>query len=206
MQSENPKVAKIYQYNLFGNIPLLKIKQRYNVKRYLLFGFLPVLKNKYVGNDVEMYLFSVIPFMVRNKIHHIDYKELVPGFYYFSGILPFDAEGLQNPEGWGRWSDGDITSFFLQTDKEYIAEFNLHAFLSVEKPRQIVTLYINGYAKQKYIFEYGKEEPRIIVNLPKAKRLHIVFKYEDVKSPADLGLSEDNRKIAVGFQTVEIRG
>lgn len=203
--AKNPAIAKIYQYNLFDYIPLLKTKTRYNVKRWLLFCFLPILKNKYIGETIESYLFGFIPLMLRDKMNHIDYKEIVPGVYNFSGVLPFESNGLFYPEDWGRWSDGNETSFFVKTDKKYIAQFNVHAFLTDNKTTQKLTVYINNREKQKHIFEQGKESSQIVIKLPKSKKLHIMFKYEDVKSPADLGVSEDNRKIAIGFESVEIK-
>lgn len=201
---ENPKILQVRQYNLFDRIPLLKTKKRYGVKRWLLFGFLPILKNKYIGETIESYLFAFIPFILRTKVDHTEYKEIKSGIYKFSETLPFKSEGLQLPENWGCWSDGDKTSFYVKTNEKCIAEFDINVFLSDKKPQQVIELYINDVAKQKYVFESGKSIPRIIVNLPKSKKLHIMFKYADVKSPADLGLSDDTRKIALGFKTLEI--
>lgn len=200
------RTAEIYKYNLFDCITLLKTKKRFGVKRWLLFGFLPVLKSKYYDDMTEFFLFGFIPLVLRDKIRHTDYRDIEPGLYKFSNLLPFEADGLQNPEGWGCWSDGNQTSFYLKTNKEYIAEFDLHAFWAPGKERQTMIVYVNNCAKQKYVFQEGREIPRIMINLPKSKKLHIMFKYEDVKSPADLGVSEDNRKISIGFRTLEIKG
>ena len=190
---------------LFDYIKLLKIKQTSFMKTYKLFGCLLILKKLYIGEKIKTRLFGFVPLMSRNKIHYTDYRDIEPGVYSFSGLLPFEVDGLQNPEGWGCWSDGNQTSFYLKTNREYIAEFDLHAFLAPDKPRQVVTVYINGMEKQRYIFEYGKDIQKIILDLPKSKKLKIVFKYQDVLSPADLGISEDTRTITVGFKTLEIR-
>jgi len=189
---------------LFDYIPLLKTRQRYNVKRYLLFGFLPILKNKYIGENTETYLFAFIPLMARNKIRNIDYKQIVPGIYNFSDTLPFEVQGLQNSESWGRWSDGNQTQFYLKTDCECTAVFSFMPFINKGKEKQRVAVFVNNYKYGEYVFEDDKNIQKIVIDLPKSNKLRITFKYDDVKSPADLGLSDDQRKIAIGFRTMEI--
>jgi glycosyltransferase involved in cell wall biosynthesis len=204
-EQQNPNAAQISQYNLFDKIPLLKIKQQYGVKRYLLFGFLPIIKNKYIGDTIKTYLLAFIPLMFKSKINHINYEEVQSGIYNFSKTLPFKTEGLQKPEDWGAWSDGDKTSLYVKTNGKRIAIFDVNPFLTPNKTKQVLTLWINDCEKQKYVFEAGKKFPKIIVKLPKSDNLHIMFKYEDVKSPAELGVSDDARKIAIGFRTLEIK-
>ncbi|MBQ3785121.1 MAG: glycosyltransferase [Alphaproteobacteria bacterium] len=67
----NPGIAQIKKYNLFDVIPLLKIKQKYGVKRYLLCGFFPILKVKYNEDKVKSYLFSVIPLTYKSNQHGV---------------------------------------------------------------------------------------------------------------------------------------
>ena len=197
------KITKIYEYSLFGCIPLLVTKQKYGVKRYLLFGFLPIMKNKYFMDSTEYYLFAFIPLMLRNKVCATKYKKVLPGVYQFSKSLPFDAKGLQVAEDWGCWSDGNETSFYLKTEKDCFAEFDISVFLAPGKEKQNVALYINGYEKQKYVFD--QRNAKIIIYLPKQKKSHIIFQYDDVKSPSEYGLSQDKRKIAICFKTLTIK-
>lgn len=217
---DNARVLKIKKYKLFDFIPLLKSKTRWNVTRYLLFGFLPVLKKKTQNDIVKLYLFAFLPLGVfsdssckllglpivsKKAIKHNNYNQILPGMYNFSDKLPIEFTGVCAPESWGAWSSGNESSFFMKTNDKYIAEFDVNPFLANEKNKQVVSIYVNNRKKDVLVFEAGKPNTKIAIDLPKSEKLHIMFKYTDVKSPKDLRLSDDARKIAIGFKTLKIQ-
>jgi hypothetical protein len=210
----------VKKYYLFDLLLLMKTKLKYGIKRYLLFGFLPLIRIRYQDNKLkDILLLSVIPFFsntydsirlfgipvfFKQKLNET-YIPIKPGFYSTARMLKFVLKGMFACEAWGAWSRGDSTSFLLKTDDKYIAEFDVKPFLAKGKEKQIVTVYLNGHRKNKYVFEAGQKIPKISLVLPKSERLHIMFKYTDVKSPKDLGLSADGRKITIGFKSLEVK-
>ena len=219
VQVDNKKKSFIKEHRLFSVIPFIKIKYKYNVLRVLLFNFLPIIRKKQQKDKMSLYLFSVIPLisisdkriklfgvpvLLRKVIKNHKYYQVTVGKYNFGTTLPFESEGLNAPEPWGVWSEGSKTSFYFRPDGKYVAEFDVMPFLVEGKEKQVVKLYVNDVEQGVYIFQSGKSFPKIVVSLPMSKKVHIMFKYEDVKSPAELGLSDDNRKIAMGFKSMEI--
>lgn len=205
--------AKVY---LFDKIPVLKIEKYYDCTKYLLFGILPLFKIDLYKRLFLFNLFPIIkqkhndiclfglPVITKTDIQDHKYNPVTSGIYDFSNALPFETNGLCAIEPWGCWSNGNKTSFFVKTYDKYTAEFDVNPFLAKGKRKQVVTVYVNGYKKGKYVFKSGKPYPKIVIGLPKSDKLHIVFKYNNIKSPCDLGMSDDNRKIAIGFKTVKI--
>jgi hypothetical protein len=81
----------------------------------------------------------------------------------------------------------------------------LSAFTSPPAPQQIVHVAANGYMMEHWTFRLGEAgEPRQAIIpasvLARRKLLRIDFVIDDPKSPLELNLSDDRRKLGIGVQ------
>lgn len=130
----------------------------------------------------------------------------------------FDIEeeisGLSEKESWGRWSEGKKTNFGLvfknisEKESDIILNFEINPYIN-EKHR---TLKVDVYCNDKYLttweFELG-ENTNTMLHIPREilkdnKVADLVFRIHNPKSPSKLGISEDKRKLGIGFISVEI--
>ena len=126
--------------------------------------------------------------------------------------LPFEVSGLSFAEGWGRWTDGDIVkmSFLLSERKNYKFSFKGTFALIHEKNPKVVT---DIYCGNRHIAKWELENKDNITDLSvkkecldKNNRLNLIFKIKGAARPVDLGINPDQRKLAIGFHTLEITG
>jgi phosphoglycerol transferase len=113
-----------------------------------------------------------------------------------------EISGLSETEQWGRWSDANKASaveliFYDRLPNSFSLFINAIAF----GPNIGETLIIN-IAEQTYDIKIPKESPfklKIDVNLNGQKTNKIEFIPPKPTSPKELGLSEDERKLGIGF-------
>ena len=123
------------------------------------------------------------------------------------------ATGWSFPEQWGIWSSGDRAEIVLPLKpNHHIVLIEANAFIHKSHPFQRVGIVING--KEIDNFTLTKTSGNLIeINFAEAliserplPRFAIIqFIFKDAVSPLQLGLSSDNRKLAIGLTALEIR-
>lgn len=124
----------------------------------------------------------------------------------------FRMFGFSGAEKWGRWSKGfssQMVFTFKNTSGEIIFEFNLKPFLTNEHPEQQVLVYVNDKLLTKWYFSKNKPAPKTSLTIPQniktpKGKIFLKFEYENPCSPYELGISQDMRKLAIGFISMKI--
>ena len=126
-----------------------------------------------------------------------------------SGLPLFlrNAEGLSGEEPWGRWSDADVSpsvrfEFFEPLPDRFSMELETNAFgpnigkdLTVKVGSKAYAVHIpEGHFSAALDVELGGEKAQTIEFFPPAPT-----------SPKELGLSEDGRKLGIGFIGMRIK-
>lgn len=118
------------------------------------------------------------------------------------------------PEEWGTWSSGETSFMHLVMQSTPKKDLELligsQAFLAPNHPTQEVEIIVNGekVGTLKYSLEFNGGVRKITI--PKALvlkdkgDLFIQFRIKNPKSPAELGLSADSRKLGIGLMTLEL--
>jgi hypothetical protein len=127
----------------------------------------------------------------------------------------FLGEGWSSPEPWGVWSDGSDASILLWLGREPESDIRLqlgaNGFVSEKCPEQKIDVSIN-YAKVGEL-TYTLQNPNRSqsVYIPRSflvgRRglIEIDFHFRNCVSPADLGLSSESRKIALGLNAIVLK-
>lgn len=116
----------------------------------------------------------------------------------------------QIPEDWGTWSNGQEATLRLPINDTDISKLiiKLRAFISPKNPSQNVQLWING-RKIKEIEISNSVGQEFQIDLPKDLNkedgLRITLKGLSPQSPKKLGLSQDDRQIAIGLESIQLQ-
>ena len=120
--------------------------------------------------------------------------------------------GWSNPEDWGTWSDGKSAKLDIRVSEKF-EKFTIYlgALIEPDYPKQTVKLEVNGVYIQESVLT-NRGENLIEVSLPSHlqekihsdKRLQIDFSLPDAISPAEIGLNEDSRELAIGLISLEL--
>lgn len=121
-------------------------------------------------------------------------------------IMPSLLSGFSWPQPDRRWTDGPKSTFSCVLGERFTAAtISLSPFLHASHPRQRVAFSVNGGAPVRVEFE-GKGAPRqLTLTLPDAAPgATLVFTLEtpDAKSPQELGINSDWRRLGVGVTTL----
>jgi hypothetical protein len=124
------------------------------------------------------------------------------------------GDGWSTAENWGTWSDGDTASVLLALSSTPKKDIELlidgHAFLSDKHPSQEVDVLVNNHQVSTLKYDLQSNSGVRVVKIPKALalekngQLSIKFNFETPKSPAELGLSTDARRLGLGIVSLEI--
>lgn len=117
-------------------------------------------------------------------------------------------------EPWGAWSIGDRATLVLPVPASTsTVVLEIQAFVPEIWPRQRVNVSMNGVEAARLVFDRGG--PQIIrIDLPPAavaqaradpSGLLIGFDLPDARSPSELGMNPDTRKLAVGIRSITFR-
>jgi hypothetical protein len=137
-------------------------------------------------------------------------------FYLYDGKNPpinweeWTSRQWQIPENWGAWTNGTVASIRVPSPKDQVDKiiFKLRTFVTPQFPEQNIEIWIDGtpIKKVKISSDTGQE---LVIDLPKSlKPSHevlIEFKGLNPQSPKQLGLSEDNRQIAIGLESMQFQ-
>jgi 2-polyprenyl-3-methyl-5-hydroxy-6-metoxy-1,4-benzoquinol methylase len=124
----------------------------------------------------------------------------------------FMAFGWSVPEQWGTWTDGPRAELVFQLTpppvKAVVFSTTVGAFVSDQHPSLDVDVFVNGHIMARWSFtnsqNVGERQIIIPLNIAKAPTLRVEFRMYDPKSPAELGLSTDGRKLGLSMYTLRM--
>jgi len=145
------------------------------------------------------------------KIHRLllGYYKCVLGCDYFFADKDTDEriliEGVHQIEKWGRWTKGNETIIYLNTDKpakNLILDLEYRVF----NPEQHVKVLVNDHVIDEYVETTGESRRQFMIpgkiNITGA--LTIRFFLPDAASPKSIGMSEDSRVLSLGLIRMKI--
>jgi len=123
--------------------------------------------------------------------------------------------GWSVPESWGTWSDGDNAWLVLNVSNLPEDDVKLlikgHAFLPDQLPSQEIDIMVNSQYAATLRYDQRSNDMVRTVKLPKRLAweqgglLLVKFNFKNAKSPAELSVSDDNRRMGLGFVSLEFR-
>ena len=116
-------------------------------------------------------------------------------------------KGFSAPESWGIWSDGPISEIEIPLETSEVhgvnLNFKMRAFITDGKDKFTAKMKIYGHEISKIEISNPLDFPwNVSVDgkyLADQKSLNVTFEFDDLKSPFELGLSEDRRLISIGL-------
>jgi hypothetical protein len=126
---------------------------------------------------------------------------------------PYLAYGWSDSEAWGTWADGDTAILRLAPVPEGKADLILtvqaRAFLAPQTPRQDIAVLVNGRPIGSWSFdshEMTTRELRVPADaIQDFEAIQIAFTTTTARSPAELGISSDARRLSIGVAEVSLR-
>lgn len=120
-------------------------------------------------------------------------------------------KGLDSVEEWGRWNASQEVSMNLtlpRTDRNFRLEFNVNPFVNSGQPRQEVDVYVNDKKATQWTFKMSSPASQASIFIPQQEiaahpTVRITFYIQHVKSPQELGFSNDARPLGLGFISVK---
>lgn len=117
--------------------------------------------------------------------------------------------GWSNPEGWGVWSDGYQAKLLLPMPQRQPNQliFNVRPFISEVQPGQDVKIWIN----QQLAGTYRLSTPNSQITIPLTEKMRernymeVLFQFTTSNSPKQLGLGEDERRLAIGLVSAQFK-
>ena len=178
------KMPKLERCKRFIKIFFKKEKGKY-IRNYHILGINFSIYKNYLNKKI---LFS--------KLRNIDFK----------------ISGFSGRESWGRWSNGSTSTMIFNLKKlknDLLFKFEVKPFLEKDLKEQRVNIYANDKKVAQWHFIRNAPFPKTqfilsATNRTKGGKVFLRFEYENPKSPQELGLSQDNRKLAISFISMQI--
>jgi len=125
--------------------------------------------------------------------------------------LEFLGKGWSSPEDWGTWSEGRQADVLLPVPRAgmHKAIFTFGALVTPGHPAQHVKVTIDGVAQpglnitRPDLVDYEFELPAASGDA--GGFVKFSFELPDAASPAQLGLNDDNRMLAIGLHKIKIQ-
>ncbi len=127
--------------------------------------------------------------------------------------LVFLSKGWSSPESWGTWSNGDSAEVYLPLEMNASrVVFEIVGFVTQEFPKQKVKIKING-EPVKVVVLSSSDRTSISLKVPSdlntknsfRQLVKFGFEFSNAIRPSDLGLSNDERKLAIGLISISVR-
>lgn len=159
------------------------------------------------------------------------YRVLAPAWQGCTRTCAFRTEiarvDLTNPaserylkEGWstagegGRWTDGRLAQLSIPLDnksaKELSVRIRFHPFINSRQQHQRAIVLIDGKEVQRWQLtneQVGAREFSLPISALKSEtHLDVALYFPDARSPAELGISDDKRVLAMNVKSIEIYG
>ena len=115
--------------------------------------------------------------------------------------------GFSNIEPTGRWSIGEYSIIRFKINGEVINKDNkiLLAVNSLPDINQEINIEINELeTKQMFIKGYAIIEIPICINPDYSNEVILIFRYKNVKTPKELNINDDSRKLALYFKWMKL--
>ncbi len=147
--------------------------------------------------------------------HRLDYKMEHLSFKLNGNGQKYQVYGWSEAEEGGTWSNGDVSSILLPlsiTPKNNL-ELMLdgHAFIGDKHPSQEVGILVNGHHLATLKYDQQSNDGVRVVKIPRSLvlekngQLLIKFNFKNQKSPVELGLSTDSRRLGLCLTSMELR-
>jgi hypothetical protein len=86
----------------------------------------------------------------------------------------------------------------------------VRASLGAHRWRQDVGILVNGVPVGTWNFRRGEDKTRRLVQFPAAvingsRFVHVEFRIADCRSPAEMGVSKDERELGISLRSLKIR-
>lgn len=130
-----------------------------------------------------------------------------------SGI-PYLGDGWSDIEKWGVWSEGSVATLFfpLETNAVNTIRFVVRPFLSGAVSEQTVRVLLNNQPVTTWTLNNAQPTEIDIVipeslkpSIAEAGGLILEFQLPNATSPSALGLSDDQRRLALGLSSFTLR-
>lgn len=118
------------------------------------------------------------------------------------------ADGWALPEGWGVWSNAQLTSVYFLKPKQTTntIELNLRAFVTPNHPRQEITIALDGKVVGTYLLSQGEQNILSIPLTPSANNFYKMdFQIHNPIRPIDLGVNQDQRLLGIALVSAEFK-
>ncbi len=116
------------------------------------------------------------------------------------------GDGWSEPAPWGVWSDGPAASLtfapFPAVTGVMWLQLRVRAFIQPQAPRLAVRVLLDGHLHAVWRFAHprDREPAERLVEIPSGRDLvTITFEIPDCRSPRDIGLGDDPRRLGVGL-------
>lgn len=118
--------------------------------------------------------------------------------------------GWSAPEPWGVWSQKEIAELNIPVDAGHqvlTMIITFHAFVTEQHPKVEISVNINNKHIDLICFQNGQDYQNWQHELSASEMndqasLHISFKISSPKSPFELGLSADQRRLGIGLRNI----
>jgi hypothetical protein len=150
-----------------------------------------------------------------DESHDFDYHMERISFTSGGSGRKYQVYGWSATEKWGTWSDGDTALVLLSLPGVPKSDLNLlidgHAFLTDKHPSQEVGIVVNNHPVGTLKYDQQSNGGVRVVNIPvllaseMGGKLSIKFNFKKLKSPAELGLSADGRRLGLGIVSLELK-
>jgi hypothetical protein len=139
--------------------------------------------------------------------------ELDIDFRQGGNAAQYAATGWANSEDWGTWTDGNRAVLRLKprsaATSDLILTVRARGFVAPQHPQQEIEVLVNGTAVGRWSFssfEIVDRELRLPANLLAGSDvLEITLVAPSARSPAELGLSTDTRRLGIGVASATLR-
>jgi hypothetical protein len=134
-------------------------------------------------------------------------------FYLYGDANPplnwevWKSNNWQIPESWGAWSNGKNTSVVIPLPNDGASKLTiqLRAFVTPQVSKQNIEIWINGQLAREASMASNQSQ-ELVIDLPEKlnpkKEVLIEFKGLNPQSPKAIGLSQDDRQIAIGLESI----
>ncbi len=125
----------------------------------------------------------------------------------------YEVSGWGMPEPFGSWTDGPRASLLFDVSNrvgsDLLLTVEMHAFLPASRPPFVVTLTVNGHEVADWRIDSHApqfiERARIPASALDRPEEEIDFDVGDPRSPAEFGVSGDQRKLGVGIHWLRLQ-
>lgn len=207
---ENIEEAQYVIASNYGNFPP-KYLARHGIFQYY---DVVTVDNTPIISIFKLIQFDELPKPIINQ--RISFAQDGPGIYYLYGNKKtppinweqWDSDSWQIPESWGTWSKGIAPTLRLPVPEGQVKSMSirLRPFVNTKHASQSIDILING-KKVSSAFLDSKSGADITVELKnelnEGKEIDIQFKGLNPESPKKLGLSNDDRQIAIGIESIQ---